>query len=318
MRICKYKDDFTIKKKWNENLLVTLPKAARIVIKIMRNFHQAKKVVFSRSPSMRNSQQGDDMKSPQKKARDPQSLLPLTIKQILECEARDAKFKVDGKDVSQVTIVGMILSIDHQTTNTSYVIDDSSGKINVRLYVDQDDPKKERQFENNQYVRVVGNVRPYQNQKSIVAFQLIPIVDFNELTCHLLEVIHCHLVNTKGPLPPASSSSSSSPSSSSSSSSSSLSQVNSGSGGTGGGAIGETGIAAADGTNFSPLQQAVLEIYEQKSGQSDAGIPVSEVCARLNTFAPADVRAAIDFLTDEGHLYSTIDEEHYKSTNNST
>ena len=30
--------------------------------------------------------------------------------------------------------------------------------------------------------------------------------------------------------------------------------------------------------------------------------------------AEKDVRAAVDFLANEGHLYSTIDDNHYKST----
>ena len=49
----------------------------------------------------------------------------------------------------------------------------------------------------NTYVRVFGNIRSFQNQRSLVAFKITPILDMNELTTHLLEVVHSHLWWTK-------------------------------------------------------------------------------------------------------------------------
>ena len=50
----------------------------------------------------------------------------------------------------------------------------------------------------NTYVRVYGNIRSFNNQRSLVAFKITPITDMNELTSHLLEVVHGHLSLTKG------------------------------------------------------------------------------------------------------------------------
>lgn len=50
----------------------------------------------------------------------------------------------------------------------------------------------------NTYVRVYGNVRSFNNLRSVVAFKIAPITDMNELTTHLLEVVHSHLYWTKG------------------------------------------------------------------------------------------------------------------------
>lgn len=36
------------------------------------------------------------------------------------------------------------------------------------------------------------------NKKSVVAFRIQHIVDFDELTCHFLEVVYVHLCNTRG------------------------------------------------------------------------------------------------------------------------
>lgn len=51
----------------------------------------------------------------------------------------------------------------------------------------------------NTYVRVFGNVRSFANKRSMVAFKIQPVVDMNELTAHLLEVIYCHMALT-GPV----------------------------------------------------------------------------------------------------------------------
>ena len=45
----------------------------------------------------------------------------------------------------------------------------------------------------NTYVRVFGHVRAFNGKRSITAFRLQPIFDMNELTTHLLEVVHSHL-----------------------------------------------------------------------------------------------------------------------------
>jgi hypothetical protein len=50
------------------------------------------------------------------------------------------------------------------------------------------------------YVRVVGHYRSFNDKKSVVAYRIVPIVDFNEITYHFLECIHVHLQNTRGPL----------------------------------------------------------------------------------------------------------------------
>ena len=47
-------------------------------------------------------------------------------------------------------------------------------------------------------VRVVGQLRVFNHTRSIVAFTIQPIKDFNEYTYHFIEVVHTHLHLTKG------------------------------------------------------------------------------------------------------------------------
>ena len=49
----------------------------------------------------------------------------------------------------------------------------------------------------NTYVRVFGHVRAFNNKRNVVAFKVVPLMDMNELTTHLLEVVHSHLALTK-------------------------------------------------------------------------------------------------------------------------
>lgn len=45
----------------------------------------------------------------------------------------------------------------------------------------------------NTPVRVIGKVRTLANQRSVVAFTVIPLKNLNEMTMHMLEVAHCKL-----------------------------------------------------------------------------------------------------------------------------
>ena len=47
------------------------------------------------------------------------------------------------------------------------------------------------------YVRVIGELRAFQDQKSVTGNHIKPLDDFNEITYHLLEVIHLHLLHTR-------------------------------------------------------------------------------------------------------------------------
>jgi len=256
---------------------------------------------FDRGAGMSKSF-GNSPDDKMQKKRDPQTLLPATIKQILTCDSRDQKFRIDGKDLSQVALVGYVLKVDVQPTNVSYVLDDGTGKITVRLYIDQEDLRKRSAVREGSYVRVIGSVRPYQSEKSVVGFQLIPVTDFNEITFHMLDVIHCHLLNTRG-APNAGVKSEAGPSGAGPSSS--------------GSATNPSGMVVGHDA-FTQIQSSILAVFEHQSNLSENGTSVQDVCKSLPQHTPEDIRRAIEFLSDEGHLYSTVDENHFKSTNSAS
>ena len=68
--------------------------------------------------------------------------MPLTIKQLNAAtqEHPDDAWKVDGADLHSVKVVGCVLNVDEQSTFTKFDIEDSTGKVEVKIWnSDSDD-----------------------------------------------------------------------------------------------------------------------------------------------------------------------------------
>lgn len=50
------------------------------------------------------------------------------------------------------------------------------------------------------YVQVVGPLKKFQDKISISAFSLLPVLDSNQITAHLLDTLYAHLRFVKGAL----------------------------------------------------------------------------------------------------------------------
>ncbi|UKZ60327.1 uncharacterized protein TrAtP1_001608 [Trichoderma atroviride] len=131
-----------------------------------------------------------------------ESLRPLTIKQILDAEEpySGAEFKVDGTPITQITFVGQVRSINPQQTNLTIRVDDGTGQIDVKKWIDADKQgDAEPGFEIDSHIRVWGRLKSFSNKRHVGAHVIRPVTDFNEVNYHLLEATYVHLVNTRGP-----------------------------------------------------------------------------------------------------------------------
>ena len=252
-----------------------------------------------------------------KQSLNKQSLMPCTIKQLKNAPAGsggDNAFVVDGQDLHQVTIVGLITHADEQNTNLQFTIDDGTGSIVAKMWIDaaQDEATMEKRsmWKEGVIVRVVGQMRAFNQVRSVVAFHIQPITDFNEYTFHFIEVVHTHLRNTKGKpgeqaAPPV--------------------------GGMGGGfptgmagGVAPPGMAAAaagpsggmNAQGMNNFQDTVFKFFQSYGESQETGATVEEctnaMAAQGGT--AAQVRQAVEDLVNEGHLYSTIDDDHFKAT----
>ncbi|KAI0171822.1 replication protein A, subunit RPA32 [Hypoxylon sp. FL1284] len=227
-----------------------------------------------------------------------ESLRPVTVKQIIDAEqafGSDGPFRIDGVDVTQVTFVGMVRQIHQQTTNVTYRLDDGTGTMEVKLWLDADaagsrKTEAQAQITEEQYVRVWGRLKSFGNKRHVGAHVIKPVADFNEVNYHLLEAAYVHLFFTKGPL---------------------------GGGGDGAGA-GNAGAADNDGMfvgndgaallkGASPKAKIVYQ-YLNQSENSNEGVNM-HIIARDTNMSVQDVGAATDELQQLGSIYTTLDDE---------
>eukprot|EP00126_Sphaerothecum_destruens_P010024 Sdes_comp20657_c0_seq4m15963 len=228
--------------------------------------------------------------SERKKIGGSQTISPVTIRQLLNASqnSMDDTFRVDGKTPAQVTFVGAIRSVVEQSTHLIYKVEDGTGEIDVRMWLDSHDSEHKAQqrsaFQEGIYVRVVGQMRTFMDKLSINSYSIRPIADMNEISFHMIEVIYVHLYNTKGALH----------------SHKMGSQTPS-----------DANKLSSHG-NFDGVSGRVHLLVQNY--QSDIGISMMELKNQLQGVSENKIREAIDFLAGEGHIYSTIDDDHFKAT----
>lgn len=239
-------------------------------------------------------------------------IIPCTVSQLMSASQADEAFKVGDVEVAQVTLVGIIRSTDKSMTNIQYKVDDmTSAPMDVKQWVDTEDPSVDSTvLPPGTYVKVSGNLRSFQNHRSVVAFSVRPLEDMNEITSHMLEVVHAHMALCK----PQTMTSAGGMNSSMTS----MSRTNMGNMGTMG-SMGSMGGSYQGANNMinnglSASQNQVLSLI--RSCPDPQGISIQDIKQRLSGMSINIIKQAVDFLSNEGHIFSTIDEDHYKSTDN--
>ncbi|KAF7196574.1 Replication factor A protein 2 [Pseudocercospora fuligena] len=134
------------------------------------------------------------------------TLRPVTIKQLIDAHHPhpDAEhFMIDDSETTQVTFVAQVRNISTQTTNVTYKLDDGTGTIEVKVWVDAEaasmEDGKQKVVEQG-HARVWGRLKQFNNKRHVGAQFIRPIQDLNEISYHLLEATVVHLHYTKGPV----------------------------------------------------------------------------------------------------------------------
>lgn len=195
----------------------------------------------------------------------------------------------------QLTFVGQIRNISTQTTNTTYRLDDGTGSIEVKQWIDSDqaeqaNPAKAKLVE-GAYCRAWGKLKSFNDRRSVGAQIIRPVEDMNEVNYHLLEATSVHLFFTRGP-PGAN---------------------------TGAGAVAAGGGAghqqAAGGGNYggydlAGYNQVAKRVFQylRDAPQSNEGLNQMEIAAKLG-IESADVARAGDDLLAGGLIYTTVDDQ---------
>ncbi|RMJ13095.1 hypothetical protein BHE90_011583 [Fusarium euwallaceae] len=240
------------------------------------------------------SQQGSQGGGGGSKSYQDESLRPVTIKQILDSEEpfQGADFKIDGSLITQITFVGQIRSVNPQPTNITLKIDDGTGQIEVKKWVDAD-KGDDTEFELDSHVRVWGRLKSFNSKRHVGAHVIRPVEDFNEVNYHMLEATYVHLYFTKGPL--------------------------GGQGGAngegdsmfvdGGGYNDQTGSNAAPSklSGCSGLAKKMFNFMNDAPGGNE-GVHINIITSSTG-LSVRDVLTAADELLGQGLIYTTVDDE---------
>jgi len=227
-----------------------------------------------------------------------QNLVPCTINQIRTARKEDDRFLIGTMELGQIELFGIIMDSREASTNVTYMLNDFTGEdIQVRHWLEEADDdaagaRESQVYKKHTLVRICGNVRELQGTRSLVAFRIFPVHDFNEFSCHILEVIHAQMLHQ---------------------------MLTSG----GGGSIVSNAMdTTASNDNapttvkgLTPVQNKVLAFIRDLSPASESGPRIDKILAKFaGAFSDRQIREAIEFLSNEGHVYSTLDEDHYRAT----
>ncbi|XP_030837837.1 replication protein A 32 kDa subunit-B-like isoform X1 [Strongylocentrotus purpuratus] len=240
----------------------------------------------------------------QSKAKRAQKIIPCNIAQIMQAAQNENDFKIGDVEIHQVCIVGVIRKAEVSATNIVYDVDDMSGPImEVRQWIDSDDSSMDQQptvYEENTYIKVSGNVRAFGGKRSIGPFRIAPIKDLNEISMHMAEVVQSHMLLTK------------------------MATAQNGNISTGsmadpnhyrtpvkGGNMMGGGMMAPN-NGLDNVQTQIHQLIT--SCHDEEGISMDYLSGQLKGISRDSIRKAVEFLSSEGHIYSTIDDDHFKST----
>mmetsp|Transcript_20092 Transcript_20092/g.42247 ORF Transcript_20092/g.42247 Transcript_20092/m.42247 type:complete len:283 (-) Transcript_20092:295-1143(-) len=250
---------------------------------------------------------------------DEQTLLPVTIKMILNADGdptggNDLSLK-DGRPLHMIKLVAAVRNSEVRLTNVFIDVEDGTGFAQVKVWVNEGDEcsaisqLRQAASQDHAYIRIIGQIKEFDGARQIVANDIRPITSGNELTYHFLEVAHSFEKSLKMQSEVATGSVGmgygiGNMASNNNVSNTPMPQAGGGMGMSGGGGLG----------GGSSLNDAVIKVIQAMGAQTDGGIHMDQITNELSPqgFAAGDVKSAINHLSNEGHIYSTIDEYHFQ------
>ncbi|CAM8966429.1 unnamed protein product [Rhodiola kirilowii] len=250
--------------------------------------------------------------SPAKSRDGSPGLVPVTVKQLSEASESGSEksvFAINGVDINNVTLVGVFQNKSMRNTDVSFSLEDGTGQVDCKRWMNDPYETKEMEvIDDGMYVRVVGHLKSFQGAKSLAVFSVRPVTNYDEVTFHFLDCIRTHILNSTSQAKlqggilsqTANELSLNTPVRNGSNSYNSMISNNSN--------VQHTveGIKGND--------QLILDLLQQPSNfENVKGIHTDEI-ARTLKLPVSKVMDSIRSLEEEGLIYSTIDDFHYKST----
>lgn len=228
-----------------------------------------------------------------------QLLIPVTVRMILNSSNGILR---DGREPKEVKLIGAVRELQTQSTNNMYHIEDGTGLIEVKEFLDANTDNKAVLEDRSGaaeavYVKIYGAIQEYEGKTSLVAYSVRRITTANELTYHLLEVVHTSERFKKN------------------------SQI------VGSPSLGGSLIMASNNQmlpqstpvkemendfNQNPAMESLMAEFSNLSeDMAQVGISVKEFIGRNRHLREEDIHLSISNLVQEGTIYNTHDDDHY-------
>ncbi|KRY53243.1 Replication protein A 32 kDa subunit, partial [Trichinella britovi] len=226
-------------------------------------------------------------------------IVPVTCSMINNMSPGEDNLRIGTYEVSQVSIVAVIRDVSYGDIYTDITIDDmTSSPITARQWVKENKNTEEMQRKCNSLVKVFGNITTFQKKKILTVFGMMTVVDLNDLTVHLLEVLRAKLSFEKDCL------------------NSDRKESNRPKHATPFMSYGTSEMQADNKMTYdNGLSGLRAEIYRFLSNNDTIeGCSVNDIKSHFAHVTMSKLRDEIEFLCCEGHIYSTIDEDHFKAS----
>ncbi|XP_065344432.1 replication protein A 32 kDa subunit-like [Cloeon dipterum] len=217
-----------------------------------------------------------------------QSIGNVTIQQILACDGDS--FTIGSMEITLVKVLARVKQITVSAVKTEYLLEDETGSMVGVQWRDGDSGNDEEVTSpvvENSLCMVVGSIREVESKKNLLVLNICAVDNPSLVTQHLLSIIHTKL-------------------------SAAVMEGN---------AVAPMDVAAAPvngHANGMPAPTTKNEIIAQFIKRAGAGIEVGVDRKQIvqeysKQYTVKEIDEALAYLCDEGQLYTTSDDSHYKS-----
>ncbi|XP_065354197.1 replication protein A 32 kDa subunit-like [Calliphora vicina] len=212
----------------------------------------------------------------------PEGIAPVLIKQVLN--SPEGNYQMFDMTFMMVYAKVIVRNIETSSTKMTYLLEDSTGRIDAHYWLEEGDTLKAPDVMVNKYATVFGSVRSQGGQKTLMVFKMLPVNDPNEVVTHVLEVLNARYkaeeYATKGT------------------------------------SYGNFGAVKSSTSGIDlGLEGKHLAVFQAiKNHNSADGISRSELKRKFTHMTDNELDPILDFMTGEGHIYSSIDADHFLST----
>jgi len=235
--------------------------------------------------------------SGESKAKRKQNVVPVQISEVLA--SPEEGFTVEGSEVGMVVVVGRVVSIEKAATKSTYHIQDDSGELEVIQWLEEGTSQPD--FNEGSPVKIIGSIRTQGDKKHVMAFKITAVPSQEEYDAHMLEIVYSHLKLRQ------------------------LQQKINGQIGGNDGTLSNSMMGGGLGVQGGNMNSSSGQSFGNKNydlvygmirqSNDETGMERDSIFNQLRMkMSKVEMDNALDFLSSEGHIYSTIDEDHFKTT----